>query len=264
MAHSSRTLTAGLFENARRSGAAVSAGWLLALLTHAAGAAWMIERPRAASLRTPPPVELEFIAPPPPAPEPEHVPEPPPPEAPAPKAPVNVTRAAPAAARAGALHTAAPQTPAAQTDDTLDFTTDPNGTTYGGGVVAVGGTAAFGATGAKADGRVNAPPVHSAVPAGPSLTALADLSRKPGLRADPCHGFFPAQAIDDSGDVGVLVTVASDGHVLNTTLVSESPRGQGFGAAARNCLQRERLSPALDRAGKPAATAIRINLSFRR
>ena len=204
-------------------------------------------------------------------PEPEPpppVPEEAPPEAPK-SAPVNAAAAAPpAAARAGALHTAAPDAaPAQQTEEAVDFTTDPNGKSYGGGVVAVGGTAAFGAAGARvspvAGNAPLAPPV--ARPAGDGLTPAANLSRKPRLPgSDPCRGFFPVSAQDDAGDVAVMVTIAKSGRVSNTQLLSESPRGQGFGAAARTCLASQSFIPALDREGNAAATAIRVNLRFSR
>ena len=144
---------------------------------------------------------------------------------------------------------------------------DPHGASYGGGVVAVGGTAAIGAPGARVTASPgNAPlaPV-TARPVGDALTPLADLSRKPRLPGgDPCHGFFPRAAQDDSGDVAVLVTVAKSGRVSQTQLISETPAGQGFGAAARTCLSSQTFVPALDRAGNAAATAIRVNLRFSR
>jgi TonB family protein len=149
----------------------------------------------------------------------------------------------------------------------VDFTNDPNGTSYGGGVVAVGGSAALGALGARAGSPGgNAP--HAPVVARPvadALTPASDLSRKPQLPgADPCRGFFPAGAQNDAGDVAVIVTINKAGRVLNTQLLSESPSRQGFGVAARSCLASQRFVPALDRAGNSAATAVRVNLRFSR
>ncbi len=62
---------------------------------------------------------------------------------------------------------------------------------------------------------------------------------------------FPSTAQADVGDVGVLVTIAKSGRVSRTELVSESPRGQGFAAAARTCLASQTFVPALDRAETP-------------
>ncbi len=253
------------FASTRRSGVAVASGWALALALHVAGGLWIGQRPSAALERTPPPVDLEFVNPPPapPMPEPEKELEPPKAEAVA-AAPV-VPRAAAPAARAGALHTAAPDAPAQQSDEPVDFTTDPTGTSYGSGVVAVGGTAAVGLAGARASGPAKVSAGTSVAPAGPALTALSDLSRRPALpRADPCRGYFPGRARDDAGEVALMVVVGRSGRASQATLLAESPRDQGFFAAARTCLMSERFTPALDRAGNPAATAIRVNVSFRR
>ncbi len=82
----------------------MAVGWVLAFASHAAAALLFANRPEAAALeRTPPPVEVEFLA----APEPP----PPPPEVAVPveqkAAPTPIAAAAaPAAARAGALHLA--------------------------------------------------------------------------------------------------------------------------------------------------------------
>jgi hypothetical protein len=155
-----------------------------------------------------------------------------------------------------------------QPEAPVDFTTDPNGTSYGGGVVAVGGRADFGAQGAKVGGK-GALPAPAAAPvardSGEQLVPLADLSRKPRLdEADPCRGFFPRSASDDDAHVSLRVVIGKNGRVTSAQLLSENPPGQGFGAAAKSCLLEKRLSPALDRDGNPAATATRINLRFTR
>ena len=260
------SLVGELFERASRKSRLVTIGWILALAGHAAAALLFADRRGAAASERPrPPVEMEFVAPPeppPPPPEPEKLEEP----------KVEATRAAaqapPAAARAGALHLAKPDAaPAQQQEEAVDFTTDPHGASYGGGVVAVGGTAAFGAAGARltpVGGTAPLAPV-SARPAGDALTPLSDLSRRPRLPGgDPCHGFFPSTAQDDVGDVAVMVTIAKSGRVSQTQLVAESPSGQGFGKAARTCLAGQTFVPALDRAGNAAATAIRVNIRFSR
>ncbi len=256
-------LVGELFGRATRRRGLVVAGWVLALGSHAAAALLFTSHPGSAAIeRTPPPVDVEFVTPPePPTPEPE--------QPAATKAePTHAAAAAPpAAARAGALHTAAPDAaPAQQAEEAVDFTTDPNGKSYGGGVVAVGGTAAMGAAGARVSPVAgNAPLAAPAARAGDGLTPASDLSRKPRLPgSDPCRGFFPSSAQDDVGEVAVMVTVGKSGRVANTQLLSESPRGQGFGAAARTCLASQSFVPALDRDGNAAATAIRVNLRFGR
>jgi len=94
---------------------------------------------------------------------------------------------------------------------------------------------------------------------------VADLSQKPRLdESDPCRGFFPQSALDDSAQVSVMVVVGKTGSVGRATVVSETPSGQGFGAAARACMSSKRFTPALDRAGSPTATAVRVNVRFRR
>lgn len=260
------SLVGELFGRASRKSHLVAVGWILALGSHAAAAFLFYERHEApATERIRPPVEMEFVAPPEPPPPPPEVAQPEEPKAVATRA---AAAAPPAAARAGALHTAkADVAPAQQQEEAVDFTTDPHGASYGGGVVAVGGTAAFGAVGARVvpeGGKTPTAPV-SARPVGDALTPASDLSRKPRLPGgDPCHGFFPRNAQDDVGDVAVMVTIGKSGRVSQTQLVSESPPGQGFGAAARTCLASQNFVPALDRAGNPAATAIRVNLRFSR
>jgi TonB family protein len=217
----------------------------------------------------PPPVELE-LAPP----EPDPTPQPPQPvakeETPEPSsaathAPVPT---APAAARAGALLTAKDDPQAqAQPEGPIDFTNDPTVAGFGGGVVAVGGKADFGVKGARPDGRpsVTASAAPAARGSGEILTPVADLGRKPSLgESDPCRGYFPSAAVDDVASASVLVTVGKTGMVSNVSVLSESPRAQGFGAAARSCMLSKRFTPALDREGRPAATAVRVNVRFSR
>jgi hypothetical protein len=261
------TLVGELFGRATRRRGLVVAGWGLAIASHAAAAVLFASHQGATVIeRTPPPVDVEFVTPPEPPPPPP-VPEEAPPEAPKTAPPNTPASAPPAAARAGALHTAAPDAaPAQQTEEAVDFTTDPNGKSYGGGVVAVGGSAAFGAAGARVSPVAgNASSAPATARPGDGLTAASNLSRKPRLPgSDPCRGFFPGAAQDDVGDVAVMVTIAKSGRVSNTQLLSENPRGQGFGGAARTCLASQSFVPALDREGNAAATAIRVNLRFSR
>lgn len=256
-----------LFERAPRRRGLVLAGWVLALGAHA-GAVLLFANHQSPLQpeRTPPPVEVEFLTPPEPPPPP--LPEPEQTEAAKPAPVAAAAPTPPAAAMAGALHVAsATAAPAQQAEEAVDFTTDPRGASYGGGVVAVGGTATFGAAGARVVPVGGTAPLAPAVakPVGDALTPASDLSRKPRLPgSDPCRGFFPGSARDDVGDVAVLVTVGKSGRVSNTQLLSESPSGQGFGSAARTCLASQSFVPALDRAGNSAATAIRVNLRFSR
>ncbi|HVY25531.1 MAG TPA: hypothetical protein VHB79_03240 [Polyangiaceae bacterium] len=260
-------LGAQLFANARSSRGAAALGWGIALLAHVAVASWAVGERHAAS-RAPAPLEVELAAPEPLPPAP---PTPAPPAtAPAEHAPAPVAKAAaaaPAAAHVGALLTAKSDptsTPGA--DEPVDFTNDPSLIGFGSGVVAIGGKAEHGVTGAKAGPAVPSTGVGSAPkPSGDELVAASDLSRKPGLgENDPCRGYFPAGANDDVATAAVMVTIAKSGSVTNVQLLSETPPKQGFGAAARTCMAGKHFSPGLDRDGKPAATAIRVNIRFLR
>jgi periplasmic protein TonB len=244
----------------------VAAAWVLALLLHAGLGAFALGH-RASEPLAAVPLEVELLPPPPPPPpppEPEPKPEPePPPRAPEPVAPKPVVQRAPAAAAAANVLTARPEPSEPAAPEPFDFTTDPNSTVLGSGVVAVGGSATHGVQGAQANGTGNKPVV--AAPAGDGLVAASDLSRKPSLPGrDPCKGYFPARALDDVAYVVLRVTIAKDGAVRNTKVVSESVQGQGFGGAAQTCMQRQTFEPALDRDGRAAATAMTINVTFSR
>jgi protein TonB len=237
---------------------------LLALGAHLGFALWAPEHvpaPRA----VPAPVEVEFAQrePPPPPPAPVAAPEPPAP-APAPVRAAPKIAAPPAAAKAAAVMTAAPTAPdPSPSDEPFDFTSDPTSTVLSSGVVAVGGTGAHGLAGAQLGGR-GTEPVHAPV-RGDGLTAAGDLSQSPRLReSDPCRGYFPSSARDDVAAAVVRVIVNQQGIATSANVVSESPSGQGFGAAARTCMLQQRFSPALDRQGRPAATAVNVNVKFSR
>jgi protein TonB len=62
--------------------------------------------------------------------------------------------------------------------------------------------------------------------------------------------------------VTLTVVVRADGGVSSASVVSESPAGQGFGKAARACIQRKRFEPSLDRSGTAVAAATTIKLRF--
>jgi hypothetical protein len=160
--------------------------------------------------------------------------------------------------------TAAPTAPdPSPSDEPFDFTSDPNNHVLSSGVVAVGGTGSHGLAGAQLGGR-GTEPVHAPV-RGDGLTAAGDLSQSPRLReSDPCRGYFPNSAHDDVAAAVVRVIVNQQGVATSASVVSESPIGQGFGAAARTCMLQQRFSPALDRQGRPAATAVNVNVKFSR
>ncbi len=209
--------------------------------------------------------------PPPPEPEPEPAPAPPaqspvaPPEAKATPEPPP-----PAAAKAGNLLTAPDDTKTDPADEPYSFVTDPNGNEYGSGTVAKGGTEDFGKAGAVASGvpggtgtgvATKGPPTPP-----PPPQAKVDLSRKPALAAgDGCgKSYFPADADDDVGMVQVLVTVKPSGEVASVSVMSENPKGQGFGKAARSCLLTKKFVPGLDADGKPVQTTTPVNIRFTR
>lgn len=263
-------LGASLFRTAQSSRAASLTGWSLALAVHVAVAGYAVREHRVTA-QAAPALEVELAAPeplpPPPPPPPPAIPEPEP-ERVAPTAVVKAAAAAPAPARVGALVTAkANPTPTPGADEPVDFTNDPSLVGFGSGVVAIGGKAEHGAPGAKLG---VAPPASGTgglapKPAGDALVAASDLSRKPALgESDPCRGFFPGGANDDMATAAVMVTIGKSGSVMGVQLLSESPPKQGFGAAARTCMSGKRFSPGLDRDGNPAATAIRVNIRFRR
>ena len=93
----------------------------------------------------------------------------------------------------------------------------------------------------------------------------ADLSEKPRLLADdPCRGFYPAGAGVDSAAAVVRVVIEPSGRVREVTLLSEAPAGEGFGAAARQCIRRQRFSAPRDQEGRAVATATTIRVRFDR
>jgi Gram-negative bacterial TonB protein C-terminal len=246
-------------------------GWGVALGGHVLAASLALSEVRPVA-KAPPPVEVELA---PPAPQEPPKASEPPPAAPAaavaaPRAPAQASRAAaapPEPARAAALLTAkADPEPSAKSDEPVDFTNDPSVVGFGSGVVAVGGKAQVGLAGAR---LVPSPAAATSAVAtgavGDALVPAGDLSQKPSLgEADPCRGYFPSAASDDAANASVLVTIAKTGAVTKVQLLSESPPGQGFGAAARTCMSSKRFTPGLDRDGNRAATSIRVNIRFLR
>ncbi len=155
--------------------------------------------------------------------------------------------------------------------DVPTFVTDPNGNAYGDGVVAKGGTAEHGDPKGAATGVPKGPGTGTpakgppAPPPAPTIVAAADLSRKPSLsNSGACNGYFPNDADDNEATVLVSVVVKPDGGVSSVALVSEDPRGQGFGAAAKKCLSAQKLAPGLDKGGAAVTSATQFRIHFTR
>ncbi|HVU05695.1 MAG TPA: hypothetical protein VHE30_28295 [Polyangiaceae bacterium] len=211
---------------------------------------------------TPPPLEVELAPPkaerPPPPPPPTATTEPEPAHA-APKGKAPPPEA-PRPAAAGRLLTATE--PAPPGDAPLDFVTDPAGTSYGFGVVSRGGTATGEGKAAPAV-HTDLPPAPAAKPAAPELVRPEDLSERPRLSSDdPCRGYYPATATVDSAEAVVRVVVDERGGTKSVVVVSEDPRGEGFGSAARQCIGRQRFSAPRDREGRAVSTATTIRVRF--
>jgi TonB family protein len=277
------TLLAGVTGPDRRARRVVPVAIVGALAVHLGAGALGLLPPRASAAELPP-IEIEIEAPPaplePPKPEPlkpaETKPEETKPIATAPSAKVAAppnAAPAPAAAHAGALLTANDDAKQPAGEAPVRFVTDPDGGSYGSGVVARGGTADVGAPDAKVgglpDGTGTAPAspaktVATASPA-PALATAKDWSRAPRLgEADACKGWFPQGADEDAGEVVLQVIVKASGEVGGVTVVSESPRGQGFGAAAKSCLAAKRFEPALGKDGNAVAAAAPVRIRFSR
>lgn len=255
---------AGLFDRAPRRRALSLLGWGVALGAHLllAGFALGERRPAAPA---PAPLEVD-LAPPEPPPPPALPTAKPEERAPEPAAPAKALAAPPAPAHVGALLTAkADPTPSPAHEEPVDFTNDPGALGFGSGVVAIGGKAEVGVKQAALSPVAGVGTSAVKGPVGDALTPVSDLSRKPSLgESDPCRGYFPRAASDDVASAAVLVTISKSGAVSGVQLLSESPPKQGFGAAARACMTSKHFSPGLTHDGKPAATAIRVNIRFAR
>jgi hypothetical protein len=239
------------------------APWLtLALVLH--GAIALVQRtvPKHDPIAAPP-MQVDLAPPEPPA---ARSPEP---DAPAP-APEAAARPALAShpkaaaeprvfARAGKVLTAGE---AQEAGDPVSFVTDPEGHTYGAGVVAKGAVAERSTEPDRSPvkGSEGPPQARS-----DGLTPASDLSRRPALEGDdPCRGFFPSRADRDEGHVTLSVVVQPTGAVGAVTALGETPAGQGFGEAARACLLAQKFVPALDRTGRPTRTATQVRIHFTR
>lgn len=200
--------------------------------------------------------------PPPPPPPPEPEPEP---QAKPPEQPQEQPQAQPAAAKVGNLLTAPDDPKADKSDEPYSFLTDPNGNEYGSGAAKIGGTADKAPPGATTVGKPGGTGSVNIPPPPPPPKPSVDMSRKAALTVnDPCKGFFPGDADDDVAYVTVMVSIKPGGEVGTVAVLSENPKGQGFGKAARTCLTAARFQPALDKDGKPVAATQQFNIKFTR
>jgi translation initiation factor IF-2 len=243
---------------------------IMALGAHAALAlgAFAMPAPQPAAVEV---TEIELVppkapepAPSAPAPEPEKTDEPSQRESAS--APRPADNRAPVA-RAGNVITAKSDAPTPAGSDPVDFVTDPNGSTYGSGIVARGGTADHGSGGPTP--RAASPAVSSTPAARPAaksdIVPASDLSRAPVLSTGTnCAGYYPRSADADSALVTLVVVVAPDGGIASLSVAGESPAGQGFGAAARACIGTGRFRPALDKTGRAVKSATRVRVTFTR
>lgn len=217
------------------------------------------EAPKVTEVDIAPPPE----PPPPPPPPPEVAPEPEP-EAPAVAAP-RPAAAAPQVARAGNVVTAKDDGKTESDSEAVTFVTDPEGHSFGSGVVARGGTLDRATTPVRVAPPPNAGPTIQRGPVGDAITPAANLSRAARLdESDPCAGKYPPSAKVDDGYATIALVVRPDGRVSSISVVSESPSGEGFGAAARECLKGKTLAPALDKGGSAVTAAATIRVRFSR
>lgn len=207
--------------------------------------------------------------PPPPEPEPEPPPEPepvkpvePPPAVKAP-APTPAPEPPPPAAQAGRVLAAEPDP-----NEPLDLT----GNTFvtGTGDRYVGGVTASAGTGQKPTNNRGA--AVNGVEGGKGTTPApayqgVDLSRPAkwiGGRLQNC-GFPPEADVAQINymKVGIVVTIDASGKPTSVSSVGGDP-GYGFFERARRCALADKFEPARDKAGKPMATTLKMNVRFTR
>src|SRR5581483_6385008 len=70
---------------------------------------------------------------------------------------------------------------------------------------------------------------------------------------------FPPAATSDDATVKLKVDVDDKGHVTKTTVLSETPTGEGFASAAKSCMSTASFTPGKDAAGKPTAASAVVN-----
>jgi TonB family protein len=111
--------------------------------------------------------------------------------------------------------------------------------------------------------RSLAPPLPSRGAAfGGSVTGL-DLITQPKFLVAPTRAQLKAvQPAGKSGRVVVECTVATDTAVKDCRLMEESPLGAGLGEAAMKLTSQFKVSPMLDKDGKPQEAAVRLAFNF--
>ncbi len=212
---------------------------------------------------TPPPMDVtlvdvpEPVEEPPPAAEEEPAQEAVPAErevAPAPRAP------APAARKESAPVAAAQDAPVSEGgplvfDGAADWEIATRGGDGTGAGRAGGAGAAGGGGGGGGDARGGGAPAR--VVAAPRIGRAARV-----IVEDGCAGFFPTGASHDVADVILRVTVGASGAIDGVVVASETPAGEGFGAAARACLARARAEAARDPEGGALPSAATVSVRF--
>jgi protein TonB len=169
------------------------------------------------------------------------------------------TSAASPAARAGAVLSRSEDS-----EQPLDFTDSiVTGTavSYAGGITQAQGTSQH-AVRAVADGA--APNARGPSAGSAASTPGRDLSRGPAVLGGLAWNCpFPPAADADSVDhaqVAIRVEVEASGRPARVLILSDP--GHGFAAAARACALGKRWTPGADRAGRPTASGLNINVRF--
>ncbi|MEZ4225912.1 MAG: energy transducer TonB [Polyangiaceae bacterium] len=210
-----------------------------------------------------PPRAAEPPKPEPPKPEPDETDEPPRSTEPLARANVN---SAPAA-RAGKLLTVKEDAPTPPGSEPVDFVTDPNGSTYAGGIVARGATGGHGSTGTspRPASTTKNPTANTGSARKRETAPTPILSRAASLASGTnCAGYYPRSADADAAIVTLVIVVSANGSITRMSVASESPAGQGFGSAARACIGTGRFRPALDEGGRAVQSATRVRVRFTR
>ena len=108
-----------------------------------------------------------------------------------------------------------------------------------------------------------APPLPSRPAAFSGSVTGLDLITQPKFLASPTRAQLKAvQPAGKSGRVVVECTVAADAGVKDCRLMEESPLGAGLGEAAMKLTNLFRVSPMLDKDGKPEEAAVRLAFNF--
>ncbi len=81
---------------------------------------------------------------------------------------------------------------------------------------------------------------------------------------DVCRGLFPHGSTSARGSVVVALEVDSRGTPRAPRVTAEFPSGEGFAAAARECVPRLHFDPATNGAGEPVASTSKVRLRFER